>query len=48
MGRVKDYSEFFTGIDLKPAVLLNNFNVSFKILTFYLDSISIKSDDDGG
>lgn len=26
-GRVKDYSEFFTGIDLKPAVLLQNFNI---------------------
>jgi hypothetical protein len=27
LGRVKDYSEFLTGIDLKPAVLLPNFNV---------------------
>jgi hypothetical protein len=24
---VKDYSEFYTGIDLKPAVLLQNFNI---------------------
>lgn len=30
-GRVKDYSEFFTGIDLKPAVLLSNFNVKFPL-----------------
>lgn len=37
LGRVKDYSEFLTGIDLKPAVLLPNFNVRvlFK-LTPYL------------
>ena len=27
-GRVKEYSEFFTGIDLKPAVLLPQLNVS--------------------
>lgn len=26
-GRVKEYSEFFTGLDLKPAVLLPQFNV---------------------
>jgi hypothetical protein len=27
MGAIKDYSEFFTGLDLKPAILLPQFNV---------------------
>jgi hypothetical protein len=30
MGTIKDYSEFFTGLDLKPAILLSNLNVSFQ------------------
>jgi hypothetical protein len=28
MGAIKDYSEFFTGLDLKPAILLSNLNVN--------------------
>ena len=48
MGRVKDYSEFFTGIDLKPAVLLNNFNVSSTLFDLLkIDSFRCKSNDDG-
>jgi len=48
MGRVKDYSEFFTGIDLKPAVLLNNFNVSSTLFdSLKIDSFRCKSNDDG-
>ncbi len=48
MGRVKDYSEFFTGIDLKPAVLLNNFNVRSTLFhSLKIDSFRCKSNDDG-
>ena len=48
MGRIKDYSQFFTGLDLKPAVLLPNFNVKISPLKPFIDSVSDKSVIDGG